>query len=66
MTDDGGRDRALHPDELGSLFVERANAGDVEGVVGHYESTAVLALPDGKFAIGTEEIRNVLSFLCLR
>ncbi len=33
--------------------------GDVEGVVRLYESTAVLALPGGEVAIGTEAIRNV-------
>ncbi|GDY28512.1 hypothetical protein GTS_01450 [Gandjariella thermophila] len=37
----------------------RANAGDVEGLVALYESDAVLALPDGAVATGTEAIREV-------
>lgn len=56
MTDDQ-RGTARHPDELGRMFLERASAGDVDGVVELYESTAVFALPGGELATGTEAIR---------
>jgi ketosteroid isomerase-like protein len=49
---------ATRPEELGRFFVERANAGDVEGLVALYESDAVLALPDGGTAIGSQQIRQ--------
>lgn len=47
----------MRPDDLPRLFVERANAGDVEGLVRLYEPDAVLALPDGTVATGSAEIR---------
>ncbi|OLF19022.1 YybH family protein [Actinophytocola xanthii] len=50
---------ATTPDDLGRFFVERANAGDVEGLVALYEPEAVLALPAGGAAIGHAEIRTV-------
>ena len=34
---------AAQPEDLGTLFLERANAGDVEGLVALYEPGAVLA-----------------------
>ncbi len=49
---------AVHPEDLPRLFVLRANAGDVEGLVALYEPDAVLALPDGKVANGAEAIRR--------
>jgi ketosteroid isomerase-like protein len=36
-------ERALQPEDLDRLFLERANAGDVDGVVDLYEPDAVLA-----------------------
>ena len=51
--------RATDPNDLGKYFVERANAGDVEGLVALYESNAVLAFPEGTIATGHEEIRAV-------
>ncbi|MCP3803216.1 nuclear transport factor 2 family protein [Allokutzneria sp. A3M-2-11 16] len=42
------RERAREPEDLGRLFVERANAGDVEGLVALYEPDAVLAVPGGQ------------------
>ncbi|MPZ86257.1 MAG: hypothetical protein GEV28_40160 [Actinophytocola sp.] len=50
---------ATTPNDLGRLFVERANAGDVEGLVALYEPEAVLAFPSGNFASGHTEIRAV-------
>jgi hypothetical protein len=48
----------LKPEDLARLFVERANAGDVEGLVALYESNAVLATGGNELAIGTEAIRG--------
>ena len=50
---------AATPDDLGRFFVERANAGDVDGLVALYEPQAVLAFPSGDFASGHAEIRAV-------
>ena len=57
------RDSARQPEDLGRLFLQRASAGDVDGVVALYEPTAVLATPDGP-AVGTDAIRaRMLAFL---
>ena len=45
------------PEELSDFFLQRANAGDVEGVVALYEPDAVLAFPPGQLAAGHEQIR---------
>ena len=47
MSGDQGQQPAAQPEELGRFFVERANAGDVEGLVALYEPSAVLAVPGG-------------------
>lgn len=49
---------ATQPEDLGRFFVERANAGDVEGLVALYEPGAVLTIPGGGTAVGTEQIRQ--------
>lgn len=54
---------ALEPNDLARFFVERANAGDVEGLVALYEPDAVLAFPPGNVAHGAEEIRSVYAEL---
>lgn len=51
------RERARRPEDLDRLFLERASAGDVEGVVALYEPDAVLAFPPGQLTVGTEAIR---------
>jgi ketosteroid isomerase-like protein len=51
-------ERALRPEDLGRLFLERASAGDVDGVVDLYEPGAVLVIPAGRLAVGTEAIRE--------
>ncbi len=51
-------ERARRPEDLSRLIVQRLNAGDVDGLVALYEPDAVLALPDGQVATGTEEIRR--------
>lgn len=48
---------ATDPNDLGRYFVDRANAGDVDGLVALYEPDAVLAL-DGTVLIGHAEIRE--------
>ena len=54
---------AAQPEDLGRYFLERANAGDVEGIVALFEPEAVLALPPGRLAAGHEEIRKVYAEL---
>lgn len=49
---------ARHPDQIGPLFVQRANAGDVDGIVALYEPDAVLATGQGSVAQGEAEIRQ--------
>lgn len=58
MVGEGQHEKAGRPEDLGRFFVERANAGDVEGLVALYEPGAVLALPGGAAAIGSEAIRD--------
>ncbi|WP_306363945.1 nuclear transport factor 2 family protein [Nocardia sp. CC227C] len=52
-------DKATDPNDLGKYFIERANAGDVDGLVALYEPDAVLAFPPGNLATGHAEIRKV-------
>lgn len=63
MHDAEAAQRALQPEDLDRLFLERANAGDVDGVVALYEPGAVLAFPPGQLAIGTEAIRRAYAEL---
>lgn len=60
-------DRALaqDPDDLARLFNERANAGDVEGLVALYEPDAVLAA-GAVAATGHAEIRRFYADLLSR
>jgi ketosteroid isomerase-like protein len=53
----------MQPEDLGAFFLERANAGDVEGVVALYEPGAVLAFPPWQLATGHDEIRVVYAGL---
>jgi ketosteroid isomerase-like protein len=50
---------AVEPEELERLFVERVNAGDVEGLVALYEPDAVMATEAGSVAVGLEAIRRM-------
>ena len=54
---------AVTPEDLDRLFLQRASAGDVDGVVALYEPDAVLAFPAGTLAVGTEAIRAVYTEL---
>jgi ketosteroid isomerase-like protein len=58
VASNGGRERAERPEDLGRLFVQRANAGDLEGLVALYEPDAVLAFPRGKLTTGRDAIRR--------
>jgi ketosteroid isomerase-like protein len=58
MGEKGEQERAGQPDDLGRLFIERANAGDVEGLAALYEPGAVLAAPQGQVTVGREAIRQ--------
>jgi ketosteroid isomerase-like protein len=48
---------AAHPEDLARLFVEFANAGDLDGLVALYEPDAVVAVGD-PVARGHDEIRR--------
>ena len=51
--------KALHPEDLTRLFVERANAGDASGIAAIYEENAVMAYPPGSQTVGREAIREL-------
>lgn len=63
MTDIEGYEPAKRPEDLSDFFLERASAGDVEGVVALYAPDAVLALPPGRLAVGQDQIRAVYTKL---
>jgi hypothetical protein len=54
---------ALQPEDLDRGFLERANVGDVDGVVDLYEAGAVLAFPADRLAVGRSAIREVYADL---
>jgi hypothetical protein len=54
------REPAKEPNDLERLFVERANTGDLDGLLALYESGAVLAFENGGVAVGLEQIRGFL------
>ena len=51
------RERAMKPEDLTRLFVERANAGDAAGLAALYEEDAVVAFPPGQVTAGRDAIR---------
>jgi len=53
------RERAMEPEDLTRLFVERSNAGDADGVAALYEEDAVLAFPPGQLTVGRRAIRDL-------
>ncbi len=63
MTDFDDRERAAEPEDLGRLFLERANAGGVDGVTALYEPDAVVASAGGDLVNGAEAIRRMYEAL---
>jgi len=55
-SDSAGK-KAMTPEDLTRLFVERSNAGDADGVAGLYELDAVMAYPPGQLTVGRDAIR---------
>jgi ketosteroid isomerase-like protein len=53
------RAKAMKPEDLTRLFVERANAKDAEGLSLLYEETAVMAYPPGEQTVGRPAIREL-------
>lgn len=62
-TDSSTRPSAAQPDDLSRFWIERANAGDVDGLVALYEPNAVLAFPPGTVATGHAAICAVFEQL---
>lgn len=52
-------ERALRPEDLTRLFVERANDADADGVAALYEELAVMAYPPGGETAGRAPIREL-------
>jgi ketosteroid isomerase-like protein len=52
-------EKALKPEDLTRLFVERANAGDAAGLAELYEEEAVMAYPPGRETVGRDAIREL-------
>jgi uncharacterized protein (TIGR02246 family) len=53
------REQAATPEDLTRPFIERANAGDADGLAALYEPDAVLAFPPGQTTRGRDAIRAV-------
>jgi uncharacterized protein (TIGR02246 family) len=54
------REKAQTPEDITRLFVDRANAGDAEGLAELYEPDAVMAFPPGQQTVGRDAIRAVM------
>ena len=56
---EGMNEKALKPEDLTRLFVERANAKDAAGIAELYEEDAVMAYPPGQQTVGRDAIRSL-------
>ena len=54
-----GYEKAMRPEDITRLFVERANAGDAAGIAALYEEDAVMAYPPGAATAGRAAIRDL-------
>jgi ketosteroid isomerase-like protein len=54
------RGRAMTPDALFRLFVERVNAGDIDGLMELYEPDGAVVFEPGNPTVGHDAIRQVL------
>jgi len=63
MNRSAAHEHATQPEDLSRFFLERANAGDVEGLVALYQPDAVLAFPPGQITVGRAAIREVYATL---
>ncbi len=53
------RENAYSPEDVGKLFLQRINEGDIEGIVSLYEAKAVLVTKsDNDVAVGHDAIRK--------
>ncbi|MFF6883091.1 YybH family protein [Streptomyces sp. NPDC012421] len=52
-------EKAMRPEDITRLFVERSNEGDAAGVAALYAEDAVLAYPPGELTVGREAIRGL-------
>src|SRR5579859_1663083 len=52
-------EKAMQPEDLTRLFVERANAGDAAGLAALYEEKAVMAYPPGEMTVGRDAIQRL-------
>ena len=57
VIDRDDHEKAQQPEDLTRLFVERANAGDADGIAALYEPDAVMAYPPGSQTVGRDAIR---------
>lgn len=53
------QEKAMRPQDITRLFVERSNAGDAAGVAALYEQNAVLAYPPGQQTTGRDAIQQL-------
>ena len=52
-------EKAMTPEDITRLFVERSNAGDAAGVAALYEENAVMAFPPGARTVGRAAIHEL-------
>jgi ketosteroid isomerase-like protein len=55
------REKARTPEDITTLFVERLNERDADGMAGLYAPDAVMAFPPGHTTVGRDAIRAVLA-----